>query len=208
MLKQTLALVGLTLSSPEGGDKIRLRHLKLQLAVFVFGAALSTASVGSMLNSEPGNMQIFFPNLSTPATAEQPFTVQAGNEVTNLFFGNIFWTLDISDTDLLLTMDDQGCCTQSVDFGGPVITFSDPEFPGLSGLSFVSTTIDGFNHALRISNNSNQIFIDVSGGLDLRDNRELRLSVEVLSAVVPIPAAAWLFGSALIGLVGIKRKAK
>lgn len=48
---------------------------------------------------------------------------------------------------------------------------------------------------------------DVSYLLDFIGKTDvLRLSVVSSASAVPVPAAAWLFGSALIGLVGIKRK--
>ena len=48
--------------------------------------------------------------------------------------------------------------------------------------------------------------INIEGLDNTRTNSGSFLVSTIAPSVVPVPAAAWLFGSALIGLVGIKRK--
>jgi hypothetical protein len=57
----------------------------------------------------------------------------------------------------------------------------------------------------RTSNSGEVEYISTSGDVNLRDNNDLYLQSTTL-IFTPIPAAAWLFGSVLLGLVGIHMK--
>ena len=133
-------------------------------------------------------------------------------------FLNVF--LDISSIDL-----DR--------FGGPFVTPGDPaEFrftlfdnpggaPGLGGGTILSQldataaasarTVFDWTHAVlplaALGNTDGNVILQIdllSGGYGAMDN--LLIEASETPAVVPVPAAVWLFGTALIGLVGFSRR--
>lgn len=135
-------------------------------------------------------------------------------------FLNVF--LDISSIDL-----DR--------FGGPFVTPGDPaEFrftlfdnpgggPGLGGGTILSqldataaasdrTVFDWTRAVLPLAalgNTDGNVILQIdllSGGYGAMDN--LLIEASETPAVVPVPAAVWLFGTALIGLVGFGKRRK
>lgn len=85
-----------------------------------------------------------------------------------------------------------------------VNTFSDV------GASFTVATIEFRAVGLGVSDlflNEFSLNPWASGGSKINPDHESSL-VTVANAVVPVPAAAWLFGSGLIGLIGVARKKK
>jgi hypothetical protein len=75
-----------------------------------------------------------------------------------------------------------------VDFGGPISS------PDSSAPAFSAADVTFTEHTVRI-----QI-----GGLDFEPGSFV--SVELLTSHVPIPPALWLFGSGLLGMIGIARR--
>ncbi len=64
----------------------------------------------------------------------------------------------------------------------------------------------GITYNVRDSNND--FYFDVSAfsdGVELNSSRSAYTSSTVVSAV-PVPAAVWLFGSGLLGLIGVARR--
>ena len=59
--------------------------------------------------------------------------------------------------------------------------------------------LSGLNNAKKVE--VRRVYADANIVWDIRE-------IDYLTSEVPIPAAAWLFGSALIGLEGIKRRKK
>ncbi len=127
----------------------------------------------------------------------------AGDEVDAL----AVW--DLSNTDIL-------------DIGSDYALFSlAPNSPFLAGVDGIFGTTDDFSAAdifVTDFTNTNALFLTAGSiGLLFTDNLNA-LDVEIggggipqvfEAAVVPVPAAVWLFGSGLLGLIGItKRKQK
>jgi hypothetical protein len=56
----------------------------------------------------------------------------------------------------------------------------------------------------RISFSGDDIWINMSG-LSLYDSND-SVTLSFTTSVVPLPAAVWLFGSGLLGLVGVARR--
>ena len=107
-----------------------------------------------------------------------------------------------------------GATTQSVGPGGSVISIDTSSFgvnvtPG-SVYTFLFTSVSGAGD-LAIRGILNQDTNPYAGGRSYHgagygDTPTWDLKFE--TQVVPIPAAAWLFGSGLLGLVGIARRKK
>ena len=74
------------------------------------------------------------------------------------------------------------------------------EFSG-GGLEFIGSTID--YSLLRNFQSSTIMNLATPDGIVVMDTDEL-----FASTVVPVPAAVWLFGSGLIGLIGVARRKK
>lgn len=106
--------------------------------------------------------------------------------------GNVVWLLDISDTTVNLSFNDSGCCTDTVPFSGPVISFDFPSYLSISGVNVTTNTIVNFDTASRVSFDRNSIAVDVSDGVNLGGNRQLSLGVALADArQVPAPPA-WI----------------
>ena len=95
-----------------------------------------------------------------------------------------------------------------ISFGAPVLQFNDGALVFLD--FYVSELTDGVS--------DNVVSIDQVGvlnfGFDIRGNSLTPIAggfetgIFVNDVVVPVPAAFWLFGSGLIGLIGIARRKK
>jgi hypothetical protein len=85
------------------------------------------------------------------------------------------------------------------------IGFEDLESDGIYTLSLTDAFITPSNRAtFEVSSGTITSPIELQGTGDI--GYDYILTLEVAPAVVPIPAAAWLFGSALLGLGVVKRK--
>ena len=84
---------------------------------------------------------------------------------------------------------------------------------GIAGpirFSVANATISDFINATDLAHNGkNQLFVaDVISGIIIPGNTVGNTGLIDVSGQVPIPAAAWLLGTGIIGLVGIRRKFK
>jgi hypothetical protein len=82
---------------------------------------------------------------------------------------------------------------------------------GIAGpikFSVANATISDFINATDLAHNAkNQLFVaDVISGIIIPGNTVANTGLIDVSGQVPIPAAAWLLGSGLLGLVAIRRK--
>jgi hypothetical protein len=131
------------------------------------------------------------PNESITATGT--FTADLGtigNETGQVFFatgsGNTM-TIDLNGTFLYET-DDSGYGTGI----GPSLTFA-------------SGSLSDFDFQKPATFNSSFLSFD---DFDLMYGEWTSLNLTVVPAPVPVPAAVWLFGSGLLGLVGVARRKK
>jgi len=82
-----------------------------------------------------------------------------------------------------------------------VITFLDSSVPAIASVALdASGASTGYNDITRVGFTSNSVYYDF-GNLP-RDQSSIRLDVQF----VPIPPAVILFGSGLLGLIGISRR--
>ncbi len=81
------------------------------------------------------------------------------------------------------------------------------EIVPLDGMEFTSLSPGGT--AIGYRGDENDLDADGQGYFwkwDQTPNQEVTINIEVGEvAVVPVPAALWLFGSAVLGLVGVRR---
>jgi len=81
---------------------------------------------------------------------------------------------------------------------------------GISKLGEASTTVSGGTATLTLSNlASGKYFLFIGGnGTNFGDETNQTYMANISVSSVPVPAAVWLMGSAMLGLAGIRRKAK
>jgi len=81
---------------------------------------------------------------------------------------------------------------------------------GVTYLGEDSTTVLGGSTSLTLNNLAAGKYIVFIGGNgdDLSDSTNETYMANITVSAVPIPAAAWLMGSAMLGLVGVSRKRK
>jgi hypothetical protein len=170
---------------------------------------------------------IYTADLSGPA--ESPPNASPGTGFATVTYDSIAHTLnvDVSFSDLLgtTTAAHIHCCTLNPLSGTAGVATTTPTFPGFP-LGVSSGT---YNHLFDLTDTSsyNSSFVTANGGTATGAEAALAagLADELAyfnihtSAVpggeirgfltaVPIPAAAWLFGTGLLGLIGIVRRKK
>ena len=126
---------------------------------------------------------------------------------------------DLSTTyqsaDMINTRDDEASThnnfltlfgvTEFIDYGvaSDPYTLTRAFFGGGGGCCSYATVLDDYRTTSNFRNARASLSSDRYSGFDSNAATGVAL---VRTSVVPVPAAAWLFGSALIGLVGVKRK--
>jgi len=131
-----------------------------------------------------------------------------GRKVSNGLFGNVY-QIDSAGTRSIL-IDNVVGTGIALDASGNIFIST----PGRTDLALLSNSIYMFNPSdllnplliASFDSTVGELTFDDAGNLYTIDNID-NLSIIKLSAV-PIPAAVWLFGSGLIGLIGVARRKK
>jgi len=155
-----------------------------------------------------------------PALDIQDMGVDAGGNVTSTSFtidATAFSIvtdgapIDIDDESFILTST-SGSYDPAADFGFGYGTFAGTfSVGGLLSGTFSSLEVFGYGDGTSFDFESELVFVagSLMGGFDsgrIEGTLSGDVAIAKLGAVVPVPAAVWLFGSGLIGLVGIARR--
>lgn len=150
------------------------------------------------------------------ADAANPFGVASGDTFTwsttyDLSYKNEWGNITIGDDSNMKLQVTIGSRTFEEsedkfygpgDFGAPILTFDAQD--QVSGVSFL---VDDHSNGYRFRNHLDYLGFDIYT-MGENDKDDLHLVSGTFSfdpAPVPVPAAAWLLGSGLMGLVGIRR---
>jgi hypothetical protein len=164
----------------QGGSSSIFNHLQLQV---IFGVDPISVTGGETV----------FDLILTSGNVGQTYTISSGAEFDKAVG---FLTNGINDVVSLNTYDYPG--------GGGAIQLGSESrlfvvegyYAGTNGIDFAGYNID--NISLTINN----LVFSTPGGLWTDVNFDATFNVNT----VPIPAAVWLFGSGLLGLVGVARR--
>ena len=196
MLKQTLALVGLTISL--SANAALVNDVTGSGDSFIYGNYFTPNPAydpDDVFNLEPeffNNQYIVSISPATNYTMSSYYTVDEVNFVDytttsyeTTVIGRWAWT----DTETVMTVDScTGTYCGSVSSSTPTVRLSN-------------------ENTLWLYTNLGGIGIDIMVGEQIsRVDYYNSLYGYTVPSEVPIPAAAWLFGSALVGLAGIKRR--
>jgi hypothetical protein len=137
----------------------------------------------------------------------------------NFLFG------DLGDYELYMFDDDDefGDTTENLNVTVPSLVGISGPSSDASGLFHLATNeigdtlrLDGIvpQFVLGLSDDNGQTFLMDTGAVDLGanslqltfENSGTLLTVDVITSPVPLPAAVWLFGSAMVGLVVVGRR--
>ena len=82
------------------------------------------------------------------------------------------------------------------------------DWSAAGGFDLTTGTWDGVNHVgLTLQNTLNATSL-ILGDSALIQKKAIGASIDVSTSPIPVPAALWLFGSGLLGLVGVARRKK
>ena len=159
---------------------------------FILFANSASAAIISLEANIDGAQANAGTGTGSPGTG---FATMTLDDVTNLFSWDISWT-GLDGTETAMHFHGPALPTQNA---GVQVNFG--AISGMTSPSIGSTTITGAQSA------------DMLAGLwyinihtTVLPGGEIRGQVQV--SAVPVPAAVWLFGSGLLGLVGIARRKK
>ena len=168
------------MTKPAGANTLK------QLEVNYTNGSITSGPLSFGLSPLPDSVSATF-ILSHGATVGNGIIYSAANVISaNVTFGDTTWTENELDNFSMF-----------LSFGGDVSSLDYRFLPA------ISATVEGpviMNFPLRII------------GTDIASSQSFEYgyaaSTQTVSAAVPIPAAAWLFGSGLLGLVGMARRKK
>jgi hypothetical protein len=153
----------------------------------------------------PINGSTFKTNFTTNATSDLGYATSAGwvdgsgNPVSEM--GHLFY----------VTLENLGFCPPDGGDGNPATCDgSEPAGWGLSNTGPFSNVQASHYWSESALNSSNAWDVNIGSGLQNNDGKNINLFAWAVRSgdvsTVPVPAAVWLFGSGLIGLLGMSRK--
>lgn len=153
------------------------------------GSTGPTVVTGGGLDFTAGSVfNISYTSGSISLGAHPSLTVNDGNGIVSRFSGSTFPANSIASGALLGAIVGTFTDASGLIVGNPFAIGSGPVFVAPAG---ATQLLLGIN---------DDLFGDNSGSFEV--------SVEQSTSAVPIPAAVWLFGSALVGLAGMRRTKK
>lgn len=158
----------------------------------------------AFLSGQTITYQYYFPNTSSPANgaASGNYVVGSGVEVNNAFAN--FVSVDISDTNILVNFSSIGSFND-VSFNGFKISDTFGVIDDFTGISVnAATNMIGLDLS-QITVFADEIWVNWAG---LSFNTDTIISLDLNPSAVPIPAAAFMFAPALLGFMGLRRRAK
>jgi hypothetical protein len=160
----------------------------------------------ALLDGETVSYQYYYPNQTSPYSnaANGNYLVGAGVEVSNIADGR--GTLDISDTNLYIDYANQSSWNSSA-FNGFKIKDVFNSIADFTSISINAVTnMVGFDLS-RITVLADEIWVNWEG-LSFNSNTIVSLDINSAPNAVPVPAALFMFAPALLGFLGLRRKAK
>ena len=172
----------------------------------------------TLLKTVLGALFIFI-SLSSAAQASligDTVHVQHANSQRIIDLGTHLVTTNDENISLFSTYQiDIGAESVSFDFNvfgligeAATVTISDLDWIGtpgtVTGFTSIDTNLGGWSDSRATFTNDSVIF--EFAGLTLNPNLFLNATIQTSHTVVPVPPAAWLFGSGLLGLIGIARR--
>ncbi len=176
---------------------------KITISAMLLAASFNVNA--ALLDGETVTYQYYFPSTTSPYSnaANGDYVVGAGVEISNVADNQA--TLDISDTNLYIDYSNSSTWATSA-FNGFTLTDTFDNIAAFTSVSInAATNLVGFDLS-RISLLDNVISVNWQG-LSFNENTVLSLDINSPSQV-PVPAAAFLFAPALLGFLGLRRKAK
>ncbi len=174
-------------------------------------ALMLTASFNvnsALLEGKTVNYQYFFPDITSAYSnaSNGDFTVDSSVEITNIVDSR--GSMDISDSNIYVAFSSDSFFTPAT-FNGFKISDVFNSIADFSSVSInAATNMVGLD-LNRITVLANEIWVNWQG---LNFTNETIVSLDINSSAnpsaVPVPAAAFFFAPALLGFVGLRRKAK
>ena len=173
--------------------KITLGVLAMLLMISMFSQKAFASLIGDTVNCALSN--------TTQSCNLSSAVVSVGGPEFTAFRTDL--EIDIDDSSITLSPQ------QDNDFSNTgLLTLSDlnwTDTPGqITGFQLTLNNVPGFTSS-DITFGTDQIVIDIAN-LELDVGSFAIINLEVAHTVVPVPAAVWLFGSGLLGLVGVARR--
>lgn len=187
--------------------KIRFsKLLPITLMLMIF-----STTANAMFTGETLELQVRFPNLSSPISSSINAVVSSGIEFqeldTRALPGYIVADVEVDINDSSITWDflNTGgfAIIPSADFNGHVLTDINNSIAPITNVSIDTIASNFLLDSSRVFFNENQIFLNVQG-LSINSGSLLKVNVEF--SPVPLPATVWLFISGILGLSHIRKK--